>query len=516
MASPLTIRNLTSNPIYLKLIESFEDPNSLQSKPSAFPFASKNISSSAPSAPKLGEHAQTFHRQEPNIQLVPFESYTTKSQSLAEDVRESLLSRSLVLRITIEAPNGDRHRIDTNPTYTQKSSLNFVPLSPAPSHSFRALYHPGTPTSHLTIQDTFLNDLSSWMSLLPSTLPLSAISIPGTHNSHTHYRALPSVRCQSVPVKTQLENGIRFLDIRVMPAQAGKVDKKDLYLVHGAFPVSLTGSKYFEPILETCYDFLDRHKSETILLSLKREGTGSSTDEELSQILDKYYISPHKDKWYLGPEIPYLKDVRGKLVLIRRYKIHESVKTSPESNYYGLDATSWPHNSTHAIHGPFCVQDYCEIMKPSMIPEKLGYSKEHLARAAECTAFIPGVNTDKTNPVPSGPLYLNFLSGSNFWNAGTWPEKVSLPINRGIEEWICKSHHLEHPSNLEEDERKEREQEGQNRALGVVKRVQQGDGGTGVVVMDWVGHGSDWDLVKLIISLNTALASRIKDSQQSN
>ena len=93
------------------------------------------------------------------------------------------------------------------------------------------------------------------MASLPPTLPLSALSIPGTHNSHTYYRALPSVRCQTASIKSQLENGIRFLDIRVQPVHASDASKKDLYLVHGAFPVSLTGPKYLDPVLRICYEF---------------------------------------------------------------------------------------------------------------------------------------------------------------------------------------------------------------------------------------------------------------------
>ena len=66
------------------------------------------------------------------------------------------------------------------------------------------------------------------MSKLKDETPLSALSIPGTHNSPTHHTALPSVRCQAVGVKEQLNNGVRFLDLRVQPENAddpSKVDK---------------------------------------------------------------------------------------------------------------------------------------------------------------------------------------------------------------------------------------------------------------------------------------------------
>ncbi|ORY09094.1 PLC-like phosphodiesterase [Clohesyomyces aquaticus] len=493
MAPPLIIRNLTSSPISLNSIEKFEDPHSQQSKATAFPFASKNTTSLAPAAPKLGEHAQSFNHQDLNITLAPFQSYTLKSNAQASDAEGSSLNpANTTLRLSIESSGGERYRIDTNPTYTQKASNAFTPLNPNPSTSYAALYHPAKPTPHLTIHANHLHDLSKWMAAIPPRLPLSALSIPGTHNSHTHYRALPSVRCQVVSVKTQLENGIRFLDIRVQPAHATDTNKKDLYLVHGAFPVSLTGTKYLDPVLKTCYEFLEHNPSEAILISLKKEGTGNSTDEHLSQILEEHYIAPNKDKWHTGPDIPYLGDVRGKLVLVRRYALHETLQAAPDNHAYGLDGIEWPYNCTNATHGPFRVQDFCEVSHPSTITEKLQYSNEHLVRAAECTAFIPGVNTDETNPVPAGPLYLNFLSGSNFWKMGCWPDRIAKVVNRGMEEWICIGHHLEHPVSSPEDPSKD-------------------DGSTGVVVMDCVGEGGDWDLVKMIIGMNMGVLMKTVD-----
>ncbi|KAJ4296831.1 hypothetical protein N0V90_006879 [Kalmusia sp. IMI 367209] len=501
MASPLTIRNLTSTAIILKSLERFDDPNTKQSKASAFPSAQRNATSIAPSAGELGLHAQTFKRQGIDVTLAPYESYTLRSPSPdgSSAGSPSTLS-STTLRITVENETGERYRIDSNPSYTQKGSQLFTPLTPNPSSSYTALYHPIKPASHLTIHSNHLPDYSKWMQSLPDTLPLSALSIPGTHNSHTHYRALPSVRCQTVDVRTQLDNGVRFLDIRVQPAHATDVSKKDLYLVHGAFPISLTGTKYLAPVLEACYAFLDANPSETVLISLKREGIGSATDEHLAAILRQHYIGPNAGKWHTDDKIPYLGDIRGKLVLVRRYEMRS------EDARHGLDATAWPNNSAHALHGPFCVQDYCEIMHPSVIPDKLLHANAQLVRAAATTSFVPGVNTDVANPVPPGPIHLNFLSGSNFFRVGTWPEKIARIVNRGVEEWVCAGHHLQEPLTSP--------QEPGMTSLGEagVRRVGEGDGGAGVVVMDMVGDGGDWDLVRLVVGLNMGILRKVQEA----
>jgi 1-phosphatidylinositol phosphodiesterase len=307
-----------------------------------------------------------------------------------------------------------------------------------------------------------------------------------------------------------LENGIRFLDIRVQPAHATDVGKKDLYLVHGAFPVSLTGPKYLEPILNMCYDFLAAHPSETVLVSLKREGVGSATDEHLAQVLETHYLAPNASKWYTGTSIPYLRDVRGKLVLIRRYNAAEPpVPTSMSSSTDktgGLDATAWPHNATHALFpspsSTFCLQDFCEVLIPDIIPTKVRHCNDHLVRAAECIHHIPGVNTDTKNPVPPGPLHLNFLSASNFWKRTCWPDAIAKIINKRMEEWICEGHHLEVPETT--TRHPEVTSDGQG-GREVVKRAKSGDGSTGVVVMDFVGENGDWELVRLIVGMNMGI-----------
>ncbi|KAF1965537.1 PLC-like phosphodiesterase [Bimuria novae-zelandiae CBS 107.79] len=512
MASPLTVRNLTPSAIIIKSLECFEDPNMRQSRATAFPSAVKHAQSIAPSAPELGLHAKSFKQQNVDVRLEPWESYTLRAPNLEKpEPRSSTLSIT-TFRITVENEEHERFRIDTNPTYTQKASRAFTPLTASPSISYTALYHPMAPTAHLTIHSQHLLDYSKWMQDIADTLPLSAISIPGAHNAHTHYRALPSVRCQVVDVATQLAHGIRFLDIRVQPASATDTSKKDLYLVHGAFPVSLTGTKYLDPVLDACYKFLAENPSETVLVSLKREGVGSATDAHLAAILEKHYIAPHAEKWFVAERIPYLREVRGKLVLVRRYQLPNATTGS----LLGLDATAWQHNSTHAVHGHFCVQDFCEIMHPSLIPDKLHHSTAHLVRAAALTHFIPGVNTDPLNPIPPGPLYLNFLTGSNFFRTGTWPHKIAKVVNRGVEEWICKGHHLcelgtetHEPENMHAAALKKGEAVGGRD--GEIRKVREGDGGAGVVVMDMLGEGGDWDLVKLIVGLNMGVMAKVKE-----
>ena len=148
------------------------------------------------------------------------------------------------------------------------------------------------------------------MGKLRDHIPLSSLSIPGTHNSPTHYKALPSVRCQAVSLEDQLNNGVRFLDIRVQVESPEDTSSDRLILVHSAFPVSLTGNKYFRDLLNTVTHFLDTHPSETVIMSIKREGTGSATDAQLSRRLHDHYINPDQARWFTDNRTPRLGEVR--------------------------------------------------------------------------------------------------------------------------------------------------------------------------------------------------------------
>ncbi|KAL6155970.1 hypothetical protein ACJBU6_06163 [Exserohilum turcicum] len=525
MSSPLTVRNLTSTAISLLRVERFEDPNTLQSKANGYFFSSKTTTHATPTAPELSGHAQSFNCQDLEVILQPFESYTLSFPSLAQPSSTATLS-SPTLRITIQTANNERHRVDTNPSYTQKSTQTFTALSASPSTTYKAIFHPSKPTPHLAIHSNHVPRYSSWMATLPDNLPVSAISIPGAHNAHTHYCALPSVRCQVHDIQTQLDNGIRFLDIRVQPVHATDVSKKELYLVHGAFPVSLTGPKYFDPVLQTCYTFLAANPRETILLSLKREGIGSATDDHLARILQKHYIARNPAAWYTQNKIPYLGSVRGKLVLVRRYTVESSTSTStsdsPDVQNAGLDATAWPHNATHAVFPSsssssssqcitptFCLQDFCEVLVPSLIPSKLQHCNDHLVRSAAAMHPIPGITTDIANPVPPGPLYLNFLSASNFWKKACWPSAIAKVVHQGMEMWLCGGHHLQDEGvtgSTREPAGGNTESRSQSNSGGVeVRKAKSGDGSTGIVVMDCVGENGDWDLVRLVIGMNVGV-----------
>jgi len=480
----LTIRNLTATSIELKLLERYEAPAS-QSR-SGIAAITRNItnlvlspttpsSPGSPSASQLAANTQTFSHEEVSISIAAFVTCRT-------DIRPIDPRSNGILRLTFEN-NGERYRLDTPGLATRSTTL--TPLTPNPRFQYTAVYLPLH--SHLTLLSSA--NLESWMKELKDETPLSGLSIPGTHNSPTHHRALPSVRCQAVSPRIQLENGVRFFDVRVQPESPRDPTKDGLLLVHSVFPIALLGGKYFRDLVNEIYDFLDKNPSETLIMSVKREGVGDSTDAQLSRIL-KHHYAGDSNRWYTAPHIPSLRDARRKIVLIRRFGLDESLKGEYDGAGWGINAETWVDNTPNDTcpSGAICVQDFYEVLETENIEKKIGYSEAHLDRAGACICALPGLageNAVAGDPSPKPqPIYLNFLSASNFWKVGCWPGRIAAKLNPAIVEYLCTKY-------IEPDSGKK-----------------VGDGTTGIVVCDWVGNNGDWDLVRCIVGMNAKLELR--------
>lgn len=171
-----------------------------------------------------------------------------------------------------------------------------------------------------TVEKTVLPGATDWMAALPEDRPLSALVIPGTHDSATRYVQLAWVtKCQALGIREQLETGFRYLDIRL--GLAG--DGEGLELVHGftrckTGPMPWSGTLTLDKVLEDCCAFLQAHPTETVLFAAKYEH-GDAPVAELQRRLDAY-IQKNPERWLLTETMPTLGQARGKLVLLRRWE----------------------------------------------------------------------------------------------------------------------------------------------------------------------------------------------------
>lgn len=225
--------------------------------------------------------------------------------------------------------------------------------------------------------------MSRWMAEVDGRLNLSELTIPGSHDTMTYgYKGIDQigVRTQNRSLLGQLRRGIRFIDIRC------KHTKNRFALVHGKYYLK---SYFGDGVLEVCLDFLKDNPSETIIMSVK-SGRHDHNTRSFAATFD-WYVQEYKSEaaWYFGDTVPRLDDVRGKIVLLRRFDLDgPGVK--------GIDATAWRDNATFTIENAadMKIQDRYERPTPS---KKWNVVKDLLDEAASG---------------PAERLYLNFCSAA--------------------------------------------------------------------------------------------------------
>lgn len=186
--------------------------------------------------------------------------------------------------------------------------------------------------------------LANWMSAIDGSLKLSAISIPGTHDTGARYDPpllSGTAKCQDLTIGEQLNAGTRFLDIRCR-----HID--DAFTIHhGAVYQYLN----FNDVLNACFNFLSGHPSECIIMSVKEEHTPQNNTRSFEATFDAY-VQANPGKWILADAVPTLGSVRGKIVLFRRFGVVNTPK--------GINATAWADNTTFEItntYGNIKIQD---------------------------------------------------------------------------------------------------------------------------------------------------------------
>lgn len=275
----------------------------------------------------------------------------------------------------------------------------------------------------------------NWMSYLDGNKKISELTIPGTHDTMTYtitkglIKGLPNealegilaslitnfplgplslasivaveviyrcTNCQTLTLQGQLEAGIRFLDIRL------RKEGNKLEAFHGGIRLHIN----FDEIQDVCINFLNANPEETIIVSIKNDDQKQENTEDIySSLWPSVNSAKYKDYWYTRDEIPVLKDVRKKMVLLRRFYS----KVQPHS--VGIDAWGgWPKNG-HDLIKHACKIDVQDAYGSYVIGQQDKKFKLHVKPQLEAASNDKGSDT----------LYLNFTSGTN----GVYPKTLA-------------------------------------------------------------------------------------------
>jgi hypothetical protein len=203
--------------------------------------------------------------------------------------------------------------------------------------------------------------LSSWMGRIPDTTNLCNTTVPGTHDSCARSN-IPFVRTQYLSISQQLALGIRFLDLRLRTHDDGK-----LYCYHGGIPIDLPRGLSFASVMDEVWTFLrgpdGKHAAtETVLISINNDDTSPSQRENpahfYSAIAATIAATPAypdgQHRWFAEPTTPTLGQVRGRAVLLRRFRGDPAVAPGAR---LGLDLSAWlDDNPNFTIVTPTNVQ----------------------------------------------------------------------------------------------------------------------------------------------------------------
>ncbi|KAI7239337.1 PLC-like phosphodiesterase [Hortaea werneckii] len=245
----------------------------------------------------------------------------------------------------------------------------------------------------------------NWMAFADDETLISALTLPGTHDSAAHKISWPFVQTQGMDVRNQLNAGIRYFDLRC------GVRNDIVEMVHGPSFLGITLSA----VLDVIYTWLESHTTEALVVQIKQDRASERSKVSFPGAIWNLIVSK-PERWRTDNTTPTLGDLRGRIQLLRRF-------TASNLHAFGIDVTQWPDNpsrpfTVHTWHGVnITIQDHYTSLHPkslrSLVRMKGGDVAELLARAA--------ADQDSRN------WYINFSSAYefNFYHQLT-PKQISL------------------------------------------------------------------------------------------
>ena len=239
------------------------------------------------------------------------------------------------------------------------------------------------------------NKYAEWMKDLPDTTLVKNIDLPGSHDTMALYSVADLAgQCQTLSLRDQLNLGVRFLDIRL------KEDHNSLKAVHGFIDQKAS----FKDIKKTVTTFLEKHPSEFIIMSVKEEADPSGSDISFEQAL----INEIGDNSIFLKDLrlipSFINEVRGKVVILSRYK----------DSSIGIPAyEGWEDSKSFTLPNGIYVQDTYQITSKEQKQEEI----------IKC--FNELVYT----------LKINFLSA---YRTNGFPPSQAMTAAKDINPWINK------------------------------------------------------------------------------
>lgn len=296
----------------------------------------------------------------------------------------------------------------------------------------------------LGFYDQSHGELADWMSVIPDEIPITRMSIPGTHDSATwNYtretqKALepitgvmpPSIafRCQDQSLFQMLGDGIRFFDLRVgfLP------DHEQIGFYHASALLSSTAT--LPDVLLGFYKWLDDHPSETILISIKVDNATfqnppskkQPSSLQLQEIIYRLLTQSNmaKSHWFQeDSKLGTLGESRGKLIFIQRIdwehiRNDKSLKPIgiplPPSKFNENDPSFTITYNNQDGSNQVYVEDFFNLLpNPTPVQKKIEMKFDAIKNHFKLATSVDDQNVDSSL---SNSLFITFTSGGALGN----------------------------------------------------------------------------------------------------
>ncbi|CAK4034191.1 1-phosphatidylinositol phosphodiesterase [Lecanosticta acicola] len=299
----------------------------------------------------------------------------------------------------------------------------------------------------------------NWMSQLDDDLPMSALTLPGTHDSAAFTRQWPFIATQRMNILQQLTSGIRYFDLRC------GIRDDIAEMVHGPSVLDLTLSD----VLSTMYMWLESNPTEGLIVQIKEDREPERSTVHFSQAIFSH-ISADSERWRTANTTPSLGELRGKIQLFRRFRARNLFA-------YGIDVTQWQDNPSrpftistrHDVQ--LTIQDHYSFSDPIPLPTLIATKGGDVSGLLNRASAVK----DETH------WYMNFTSAYEFNLYYQLPPREVAIGGYNLFRW----------------------EEGMNPRLQAYLLEHEGKHRYGIVAMDFPDVGSE-DLISLLVKSNFA------------